>query len=209
MIIRGDGTRLLVAALLAIVANLGLLGVASLLVREEPQRVFPSIRVPIDMLRVLDRVEPEPRPRPRPEPPPEETVEPFIPDFGRPSIVPARPGPPALSIEIGDPGLAARDLDFVFQAGDLDQPPRVVSRVPPIYPFRARQRGIEGFVRVRFLVAPDGAISRVSILTAEPEGVFEDSVLQILPRWRIEPGRIDGEAVHSWMVTTVHFELTR
>jgi protein TonB len=37
--------------------------------------------------------------------------------------------------------------------------------------------------------------------------VFEDSVLQTLPSWKFSPGKVVGEPVSSWVVTTIRFEL--
>ena len=59
----------------------------------------------------------------------------------------------------------------------------------------------------KFLVDEEGTVSSVSVLDSSPEGVFEDSVLQTLPSWKFSPGRILGEPVSSWVVTTIRFEL--
>ena len=53
----------------------------------------------------------------------------------------------------------------------------------------------------------DGSVASVEILSSEPPGVFDDSVRKTAPTWRFEPGRIDGKAVASWVVTDVRFEL--
>jgi protein TonB len=96
---------------------------------------------------------------------------------------------------------------FVFEAGDLDQPPREVVKTPPLYPLSARQREIEGYVQVRFLVDERGRVSELSVLDSSPRRIFEDSVLRAVPGWRFEPGRIDGRPVSSWVVTTIRFEM--
>ena len=141
-----------------------------------------------------------PPPRPRPQL-----------DFEPQLSPPALDGPGPLDIQITlDPSLfagAPRPADFIFDMGDLDSPPRAVVRHRPDYPFRAQQRNIEGSVRVKLLVQADGSVTRVEILSSEPAGVFDDAVRRSVPTWRFEPGRIDGEAVASWVVTDVRFEL--
>ena len=97
--------------------------------------------------------------------------------------------------------------DLVFLGSDLDEPPRAVVRTVPPYPYRARQRQVNGTVRVKLLVNADGSISNVEILEASPEGYFEETVLRTVPSWHFEPGHIAGEAVASWVVTTVRFDL--
>jgi protein TonB len=109
-----------------------------------------------------------------------------------------------------DPGLTVGALDLgglVFDGVDLDQPPRAVVRTEPPYPYRARRRNVNGTVTVKLLVRADGSVGEVEILAASPPGYFEDAVRQAVPRWRFEPGRLAGEAVPSWAVTTITFDL--
>ena len=97
--------------------------------------------------------------------------------------------------------------EFTFSVADLDQVPREISRIQPQYPPRAEMRRIEGQVRVHFLVDETGSVTRTSILAADPEGVFEETVLQAVSRWRYAPGLIDGRPVATWVVTPVRFTL--
>jgi protein TonB len=66
---------------------------------------------------------------------------------------------------------------------------------------------VEGSVRVKLLVRRDGTIGPVEILSADPPGVFEDAVRRAVRNWRFEPGQIAGEAVDTWVVTTVSFRM--
>jgi protein TonB len=95
----------------------------------------------------------------------------------------------------------------VFAEGDLDAPLTVLVRIPPVYPLRARRLGIEGRVRVSFLVETSGNVDQIKILEAEPAGVFESSVRQCVSRWRFKPGTIEGVPVRARMETTIQFKL--
>lgn len=88
-----------------------------------------------------------------------------------------------------------------------DQPPMVTAQIPPPYPFLARRRGIEGWVRVRFLVDRQGQVRELTIVKAQPPGVFEDTVRRTLPRWRFRPGVKDGRPVDTWVETVIRFKL--
>ncbi len=114
---------------------------------------------------------------------------------------------PAVSINLG--GIAAAPVaeEVVFESFELDQPPQVEMRVPPVYPFKAREQGIAGAVQVKLKINVDGSVGRVVILDARPKGLFEDAVRQCVPRWRFRPGMVAGEAVASWAVTTLNFDL--
>jgi protein TonB len=94
-----------------------------------------------------------------------------------------------------------------FTLGQVDQPPMVTAQIPPPYPFLARRRGIEGWVRVRFLVDRQGQVRELTIVKAQPPGVFEDTVRRTLPRWRFRPGVKDGRPVDTWVETVIRFKL--
>ena len=96
--------------------------------------------------------------------------------------------------------------NLVFVEAELDRSPRALVRTVE-YPYRARQRNIEGEVRVKLLVRRNGTIGQVQILAAEPAGYFEDAVRRAAPGWRFEPGQIAGEPVDAWVVTTVSFQM--
>ncbi|MBU0741292.1 TonB family protein [bacterium] len=200
--------RLLRAVVLAVLVNLALIGVAALLTRERPLQMDMTEPVAVNLVTVAPPAPPAPEKVREVEKPPEREQPEFRPDQWRPEMSPPAPlAGPAVAIDLEGLNLDALDGAFVFDAADLDQPPRVVARIPPVYPYRARQREIEGHVRVRFLVSPEGQASQVQVLEAEPAGLFEESVLQIIPSWRFSPGLIDGQPVASWMATTVRFEL--
>ena len=91
--------------------------------------------------------------------------------------------------------------------GDLDQPLTPLVRIPPIYPARAKRQGIEGWVRVKFLVQQNGRVTRVEILEAVPENLFDKSVLRCVRQWRFKPGTVDGEPVDVRAETVIRFKL--
>lgn len=95
-----------------------------------------------------------------------------------------------------------------FQLGEVDEAPRIISKAEPSYPYTARRRKIDGKVIVRFLVDPKGKVQKPRIIQANPEGVFEDSVLAAIRKWRFKPGYFKGQAVATWVVLPVYFKLT-
>ncbi|HXV14235.1 MAG TPA: energy transducer TonB [Candidatus Krumholzibacteria bacterium] len=126
----------------------------------------------------------------------------FAPDFGGMGGV-----GDAIAIDLTGGANTAMKSDFVFESYELDQAPRAVVKMPPQYPFKAREKGIEGVVQVRVLVKEDGTVGEVLIMDARPPDTFEDAVLMAVPRWRFEPGVVGGKKVTSWVVTALHFKL--
>ena len=98
-------------------------------------------------------------------------------------------------------------LKTEYDMGEVDRTPRVIQKMEPSYPHRAKRRNITGQVTVKFLVTQNGSVDRLSILNAEPEGIFENSVMNALPHWRFEPGYYKGKPVHTWVVLPIHFNL--
>jgi protein TonB len=146
-----------------------------------------------------------------PEPPKREEAKPdiapdlFMPDLGADLSGLATQG--AIAIDLTGGANSVMKQDFVFESYELDQAPRAVVKMQPVYPFKARQQGIEGVVQVKILVKEDGSVGEVLIMDARPPDIFEDAVLVAVPRWRFEPGVVGGKKVTSWVITALHFKL--
>ncbi|GAB4257755.1 MAG: hypothetical protein Kow0065_07220 [Methylomicrobium sp.] len=85
----------------------------------------------------------------------------------------------------------------------------VVSRVLPNYPRRARDRGIEGWVKLEVVVSPRGDVSSAKVLSAEPKGVFERAALEAIRRWRFKPAYQNGRAVEQRAAQVISFRLDK
>ncbi|WP_028317859.1 energy transducer TonB [Desulfobulbus elongatus] len=95
----------------------------------------------------------------------------------------------------------------IYSTGQLDGPLAVLAKSPPAYPPAAKRRNIEGWIRVKFVVDEKGQVGHVSVLAAEPEGVFEQSVLRCVSNWRFKPGTVKGMAVKALVEQTITFKL--
>lgn len=63
----------------------------------------------------------------------------------------------------------------------------LVSATGAVYPPDARDAGIEGYVVVRYDVDAEGRVRNARVVDAVPPGVFEESALQAVSRWRFRP----------------------
>ncbi|MCK9241182.1 energy transducer TonB [Desulfocurvus sp.] len=152
--------------------------------------------------------------------PDREPVPPQMPTTAAPPT-PAPPRQQAVSLDISLDAVAPDGAGVVvplsvgaplsgprlFEVGEVDTVPRVLRGAPPTYPYHARRQNITGKVVVRFLVDVQGSVSRVSIQEATPKGVFEDSVVQAVQRWRFSPGVLEGSPVNTWVVAPFEFKL--
>ena len=108
---------------------------------------------------------------------------------------------------ISDEALGEQVRQLVFEIGDLDEPPRPLARLDPIYPPQARMRRAEGNVTVEFVVAADGSVRDVAVVSSQPDDLFVSSAVRAIERWRFVPGTKDGEAVATRVRQRVEFKL--
>lgn len=99
---------------------------------------------------------------------------------------------------IGPIGSPVIDRDFM-----------AVSRTPPQYPYSARRRGIEGWVRVSFTVTETGLVRDAVVLESEPRDIFDRAALRAVSKWKFKPRVVDGKPVASQAIQIVDFKLNR
>ena len=122
-------------------------------------------------------------------------------------------------IDMGLPGFSADDLGalegdllggadgLVMTDETVDQPPQASYQASPVFPPRARARGIEGYVVFSLLIGVTGEIEQIEVLEAAPEGVFEEAATQGISQWRFEPALYQGQAVRAWAKQRIRFDL--
>ncbi len=83
----------------------------------------------------------------------------------------------------------------------IDTMPVPQVRVQPRYPNRAIERGLEGYVDVRFDITKIGTTSNVIVVNANPEGVFDRAAVKAVQRWKYQPQLVEGEAIETKNIT--------
>ncbi|TLY63723.1 MAG: TonB family protein [Gammaproteobacteria bacterium] len=81
--------------------------------------------------------------------------------------------------------------------------------VPPDFPLEARKHGLEGWVDVQFLVNPDGSVGDVTVVGAQPVGVFEQAALDAVRRWRYQPVMRAGQGIGQRARVRLRFAMQR
>ena len=183
---------------------------------------IPAIHRAIQLVRIK---KPETPPRKKQQPKPEKQEKKQVQSKKTSKVFTPRPRTvkPALPFELNSklpmavdslvmPGLAHFSLNpAVFKgqylAGELDSPLTPLAKVPPIYPIRASRRGIEGWVKIQFVVNKFGGVENLKVIEAQPEGIFDKSVVNCLARWKFKPGTVQGVAVSTLAETVINFQL--
>lgn len=112
----------------------------------------------------------------------------------------AAPGQPAAAA-------AAGDGPATYASDQVEQLPEIREQVRPLYPYRARVRGVEGHVDLRFVVDETGRVCEEHVMADSPPDVFAEAALRALRRWQFRPGRHGGQSVRTLMQVRICFEL--
>jgi len=112
---------------------------------------------------------------------------------------PAAPPPPRPS----RPGRGALARDEALESGEVDQPPRVVSRAEPEYPPEAMDVGVAGTVVLRVLVGKDGRVVEVEVVTGN--ALLHDAASEAAYGYTFTPGQNEGKPAYVWTEVTIPF----
>jgi periplasmic protein TonB len=84
---------------------------------------------------------------------------------------------------------------------------RLTNRVQPIYPVLARQAGITGVVVLHAIIAKDGSVSQLEIVSGHP--LLVQAALDAVRQWRYQPEVLNGDPVEVDTTITVNFQQGR
>ena len=172
-------------------------------IQASPKIEFVRLRKDTE-LEEKKRVKPEIE---KPEPPPKaETV-----NTAKMSVIPGAdmaalaPSVDYSGVGGGLGGLGVAELS-VSAGSDRDAVPQV--RIQPDYPIQARQKGIEGWVDVKFNVGADGSVRNPVVVNAKPKQIFDRAALQAVKGWKYNPKIEDGRAVErKGLKVRIRFQL--
>ena len=82
---------------------------------------------------------------------------------------------------------------------------RLIHQVSPVYPRKARSKGIQGTVVLLAVIGKDGAVHELEPISGPPELV--PAAVSAVQQWRYKPFLLKGEAVNVQTQITVHFTL--
>lgn len=161
----------------------------------------------LDFVRVkkesqTQKKERKPKKPPKPQEPP--------PPMEQPQL--ASPNPNANSASTNFSADVAADVGIEgglsLDSGDGEYLPIV--KVAPVYPRRAAQRGIEGYVIVEFTVSKQGSVKDPIVVEANPQGIFDQAAKNAALKFKYKPRVVNGEAVEvAGVQNRITFEMAR
>lgn len=85
-------------------------------------------------------------------------------------------------------------------------PPKVLTRVDPIYPAEAKAARIQGVVIVEATISPTGAVESARVIKGLPLGLDEAALLAVR-QWTFQPAMKDGQPVGVVYSLVTNFKL--
>ncbi len=162
-----------------------------------------------------------PPPAPPPEPPPEEEPEqeeekPELQEEMQPLDlsqldVALNPGVgDALNVggAIGQFGVTPDTIGMmdIFELKDLDNNPRRLVAISPVYPFQFKREGIEGWVKLIVIIDERGKVIKATVKESSHRE-FEKPSIEAVMQWKFEPGTKNGKAVKVRRTQPLSFKL--
>lgn len=118
------------------------------------------------------------------------------------SIAPASPPPP-------ETDFLWMKLDQLWWGGvrvdSAEQMKRLTRQVRPIYPDAARQSGIEGTVSMSVIVAEDGHVEQIKVLSGEP--ALQQAAMDAVRQWMYQPFLLRGKPAKVVTVVNLGFRI--
>jgi protein TonB len=92
-----------------------------------------------------------------------------------------------------------------LRAGRGVPEPRLLKRVPPLYPDVAREAKVQGVVILDCLVSPEGRVTAVRVLRGIP--LMDEAAVNAVRQWEFAPTLVDGKPVPVVVTVQVKFTL--
>lgn len=80
-------------------------------------------------------------------------------------------------------------------------------RIPPDYPKRAANRGIQGWVKIEFTITATGTVKEAVVVEAKPDDIFDEAALKAISQWKFKEKIVNGVAVEQRAVQVLQFKL--
>jgi TonB family protein len=86
-------------------------------------------------------------------------------------------------------------------------PAKLVKKVQPEYPAEAREKRIEGTVKLQVIVRKDGTVTVQNVVEGDP--ALSPAAIEAVRQWRYEPWQLNGQPIELQTTIDVVFSLTQ
>ena len=163
---------------------------------------FGQVEIPDEII-TRSRRKPQKPPPPRDPPLPPKMQ---ISKMERPVQNMSRMDIPKLDVPlVGSDGMFIGNFQQVDRSAEGDIIPVVVIR--PMYPREAAISGIQGWVKIEFIITEVGTVKDPRVIEAQPPRVFNREAIRAILKWKFKPRVVDGIAVERRATQVIDFTL--
>ena len=101
----------------------------------------------------------------------------------------------------------AADAPQKIRVGGAVQAQNIISKVAPVYPPEAKQKRVEGTVRLEVTIDKDGHVSQIAIVSGPAE--LTQSATDAVRQWSYKPTLLNGEPVEVQTTVDVNYTLSQ
>lgn len=109
-----------------------------------------------------------------------------------------------VNIQHGRPD--SSNIKNLFNPSELDRVPVPVVQAQPSYPFELKRAGVEGRVRVGFIVDSQGNVILPYIISSTNRD-FERPAIEAIQKWKFRPGMKSGRKVNTRVEQPIDFNV--
>lgn len=106
------------------------------------------------------------------------------------------------------PSSAAQPGPLPVRVGGNVRPPRKLLDVRPVFPKTMRDAGREGVVPLEAVIARDGSVLSVRVLSAQVHPDFVAAAIDAVRQWRFDATLLNGQPIEVRMSVSVEFTLS-
>ena len=95
----------------------------------------------------------------------------------------------------------------VYQLDQVDAPTKWIIHISPIYPKKAAEEQIEGWVKMSAVITENGKVSDIKVIDSQPKGIFESEAKRAFGKWLYKPALLNGKTVKVYREEIVEFKI--
>lgn len=118
-------------------------------------------------------------------------------------------GGPVIAMPEGDGGGSIEGMGNIGQVGSMDSDVVALMKVPAVYPYKAKKAKLEGYVKLKIVIRPDGTVSTATVIESQPKRLFDQAAKDAILQYKFKPRTVDGQPVQQIATQVIEFKLSQ
>jgi protein TonB len=110
-------------------------------------------------------------------------------------------------VSIGGNSDSQVGANLAFSMSQVDQPPKRIKGMNPVYPLWAKHTDAQGTVDIRFIVDARGNVGKIEVLNCLGNSRFKETTRNTVKTWVFKPAMYQGKPVAVWCRQKIAFRM--